>query len=93
MDVGERIRLLREKEGFSQNELAGRADVSQTHLRRVELGQAGITFDHLQMVCDAFGITLKEFFDVDASQDDFVGAIANLTPKQKQLLMAFLKSL
>lgn len=38
-------------------------------------------------------VSIKEFFDVDASQDDFVGAIANLTPKQKQLLMAFLKSL
>lgn len=93
MDVGERIRLLREKAGFSQNELAGRADVSQTHLRRVELGQAGITVDHLQMVCDALGITLKEFFDVDTNQDDFSGAVANLTPKQKQLLIEFLKSL
>ena len=93
MDVGERIRLLREKAGFSQNELAGRADVSQTHLRRVELGQAGITVDHLEMVCDALGTTLKDFFDVDENQDDFSVAIANLTPKQKQLLMAFLKSL
>ena len=93
MDVGERIRLLREKAGFSQNELAGRADVSQTHLRRVELGQAGITVDRLQIVCDALGITLKEFFDIDESPDDFLGAISNLTPKQKQLLMAFLKSL
>ncbi len=93
MDVGERIRLLREKAGFSQNELAGRADVSQTHLRRVELGQAGITVDHLQMVCDALGITLKEFFDVENSQDEFFEAIVNLTPKQKQLLIAFLKSI
>ena len=93
MDVGERIKLLREKAGFSQNELAGRADVSQTHLRRVELGQAGITVDHLQMVCDALGITLKDFFDVNDSQDEFSVATANLTPKQKQLLMAFLKSI
>ena len=93
MDVGERIRLLRNKAGFSQNELAGRAGVSQTHLRRVELGQAGITVDHLQMVCDALGMTMKEFFDVDENQDDFASAIANLTPKQKQFLMAFLKSL
>ena len=93
MNVGERIRILREKAGFSQNELAGRADVSQTHLRRVELGQAGITVDHLQMVCDALGITLKDFFDVDTTQDEFMDAISNLTPRQKQLLMAFLKSL
>lgn len=93
MNVGERIRLLREKAGFSQNELANRADVSQTHLRRVELGQAGISVDHLQMVCDALGITLKDFFDVAANQNDFLEAIANLTPKQKQLLIAFLKSI
>ena len=93
MNVGERIRLLREKADFSQYELACRADVSQTHLRRVELGQAGITVDHLEMVCDALGITLKDFFDVDENQDEFLGAISNLTPKQKQLLMAFLKSL
>ena len=93
MEVCERIRMLREKAGYSQNELAGIAGVSQSHLRRVELGQADITVDHLRMVCDALGVTLKEFFDVDTSQDDFVGAIANLTPKQKQLLMAFLKSL
>ena len=93
MNVGERIKILREKAGFSQNELAGRADVSQTHLRRVELGQAGITVDHLQMVCDALGITLKDFFDVDTTQDEFMGAISNLTPRQKQLLISFLKSL
>ena len=36
---------------------------------------------------------LKEFFDIEENQDDFLGAIANLTPKQKQLLIAFLKSL
>ena len=93
MNVGERIRLLREKAGFSQNELAGRAGVSQTHLRRVELGQAGITVDHLQMVCDALSITLKDFFDTSENQDGLLGAIANLTPKQKQLLIAFLKSI
>jgi transcriptional regulator with XRE-family HTH domain len=93
MNVGERIRLLREKAGFSQNELAGRADVSQTHLRRVELGQAGITVDHLQMICDALNITLKEFFNVESTEDSLSVAFSNLTPKQKQLLAAFIASL
>lgn len=93
MDVGERIRLLREKAGYSQNELAGRADVSQTHLRRVELGEAGITVDKLQLICDVLGISMKDFFDVPNAQDELSEAIANLTPKQKQLLIAFLKSI
>ena len=93
MDVGERIRLLREKAGYSQNELAGRAAVSQTHLRRVELGEAGITVDKLQLICDVLGISMKDFFDVPNEQDELSEAIANLTPKQKQLLIAFLKSI
>ncbi|MBO5224664.1 MAG: helix-turn-helix transcriptional regulator [Clostridia bacterium] len=93
MNVNERIRTLREKAGYSQNELAGIAGISQTHLRRVELGQAGITVDHLRMVCDALGVTLKDFFDYASEDDEFSQATANLTPHQKQLLLSFLKSL
>lgn len=93
MDVGARIRQLREKIGYSQNKLAEWSGVSQTHLRRVELGQAGITVDHLEMLCDALGISLKEFFSTPPEGEDFSAATANLTPKQKQLLFEFLKSL
>lgn len=63
MDVSSRLRYLREQCGYTQNGLAESAGVSQTHLRRVELGQADITINHLQLSCDALGITLKEFFE------------------------------
>ena len=85
--------MLRDKAGYSQNELAGIAGISQSHLRRVELGQADITIDHLRMVCDALGVTLKEFFDYTNEQDEFSKAIIHLTPRQKQFLIEFLKSL
>ena len=95
MQTGERIRTLREDAGFSQNKLAEMAGISQTHLRRVELGQAGISVDHLEMICDALKITLKEFFDVDVAeaQEEIAVAAAKLTPKRKELLISFLKSL
>ncbi len=95
MQTGERIRTLREDAGFSQNKLAEMAGISQTHLRRVELGQAGISVDHLEMICDALKITLKEFFDVDGTeaQEEIAVAAAKLTPKRKELLISFLKSL
>ena len=93
MDVAERIRVLREKAGYSQNHLAERAGVSQSHLRRVELGESKISVDNLQLICDALGVSLKEFFDYTAEQDDFSEAISNLTTKQKYHLMEFLKSL
>ena len=42
MKFGDRIKTLRETEGLTQNALAQKADIYQSHLRRVELGQAGI---------------------------------------------------
>ena len=93
MDVGERIKELRERSGFTQNKLAEWAGVSQTHLRRGELGQQDITVGQLRLVCDGLGVTLAEFFNVNEQEENLTDVIAKLTPKQKQLLMDFLKSL
>lgn len=93
MCIGERIRQLRESVGYSQNKLADFAGVSQTHLRRVELGQADITVGHLQLICDALGISLKDFFNFDGNSDEMTTVISQLTPKQKQLLLEFLKNI
>lgn len=93
MNVGQRIKELRERSGFTQNKLAEWSGVSQSHLRRVELGQQDITIGQLQLVCDGLGITLVEFFDIGEKQETLSDVIAKLTPKQKQLLAEFLKSL
>jgi transcriptional regulator with XRE-family HTH domain len=61
MDVGMRLAALRKKCGYTQNGLAERAGVSQTHLRRVERGEADITVGHLQLLCDTMNISLKDF--------------------------------
>ena len=93
MDVSKRIIELRERCGMTQNGLAERAGVSQTHLRRVELGQADITVGHLQLLCDAMGITLSHFFKEEAYSDETSVALSKLSPKQKTLLLTFLESL
>ena len=93
MDVSKRIIALRERCGFTQNGLAERAGVSQTHLRRVELGQADITIGHLQLLCDAMGVSLKEFFGDEPEFNEIDTALSKLSPKQKTLLLSFLESL
>lgn len=93
MNVSKRIISLRERCGLTQNGLAERAGVSQTHLRRVELGEADITVGHLQLLCDAMDISIKEFFEENANPDKIATAIYKLSPKQKTLLLAFLESL
>ena len=93
MNVGKRIRQLREQSGYSQNSLAERAGVSQTHLRNVELGNADITVSHLQLICDALAVSLKDFFNVNDEQEELSAVISRLTPKQKRILLEFLKTI
>ena len=93
MDVSKRIIDLREKCGLTQNGLAERAGVSQTHLRRVELGQADITIGHLELLCDAMSISVAEFFKEDSESDEISAVLSKLSPKQKTLLLTFLESL
>lgn len=93
MNVSERLIQLRRQQGLTQNGLAELAGVSQTHLRRVELGQADITVGHLELLCDAMCLSLHEFFAPPSKTDEFSAAIAKLTPQQKAHLLAFLKSL
>ena len=93
MNVGKRIKQLREQSKYTQNRLAEIAGISQTHLRKVELGTYDITVGHLEIVCDALGISLQDFFNVSGEQEDISAAISNLTPKQRNLLLEFLKSI
>ena len=93
MDVSKRIIVLREACGLTQNGLAEKAGVSQTHLRRVELGQADITVGHLQLLCDAMSISIQEFFNDKSATDEIAPAFSKLSPKQKTLLLTFLESL
>ena len=93
MDVSKRLIDLRKRCGYTQNGLAERAGVSQSHLRRVELGEADITVNHLELLCDAIGISLKDFFNVGEESDKVSAALSLLSPKQKKLLVDFLESM
>ena len=93
MDIRKRLIALREQCGYTQNGLAERAGVSQSHLRRVELGQADITVGHLQLLCDAMNISLKEFFNDPADETEISTIFAKLSPKQKKLLIDLIESL
>ncbi len=93
MEIGKRLITLRKQYGYTQNGLAEKAGVSQTHLRRVELGQADITIGHLELLCDAMSISLKEFFNEENGENEISIAISKLSPKQQKLLADFLTTL
>ena len=97
MDIGGRIRQLRDAQGWTTNYLATRCGVSQSFLRSVELGEKGISVEYLALICDALNISLKEFFDVPTAQDTpdeiLHRRIQSLTPQQRAALAAFLDTI
>lgn len=79
MDVLKRIRDLAEQRRWSINHLAKQAGLSQSTLSGLFIRNNNPTIPTLERICDAFGITISEFFTPD-------GDMVNLTEEQKQLL-------
>ncbi len=98
IDIAGRISYFRNERGFSVNYLANKAGVSQSYLREIEMGHyQNPSIDVIEALCDALGVSLREFFDVNTRLQDMKDTlwdeIAKLNPKQRELLKAFLSSM
>lgn len=98
INIGERIAYFRTSKGFTVNALANKSGISQSYLREIEMGHySNPSVDILDVLCNTLGISLKEFFDTDTElhdmNDSLLKEIAQLTPKQRDLLRLFLKSI
>lgn len=60
---GTRIKSLREARGWTQEDLAGRMDISSNHLSSIERGKENPTFDTLVKFSDALKVEMWELFD------------------------------
>ncbi len=96
MEVNKRITFLREQKGITVNKLANLAGISQGFLRDIELGNKRPTVETLSYICDALGISLKDFFDDDLFKhlldDELLLEIYKLTPEQRRLFLQLLRS-
>ncbi len=95
MNVGLRIKELREKKGLTVNKLANMAGISQSYLRDVELCKKNPTVETLSYFCDALQISLKEFFTDDPVTINvfLLSAISKLSDEQQIKLAEFIHSL
>ena len=92
IDVGNRIRQLREQKGWHKGTLATKAGISPSYIPKLENGEKSPTIETLNAICLAFGITLVEFFD-DQNKTNSSDKVSTLTDRQKDLLNDFLNSL
>lgn len=98
IDIGARIKFLRNKRGLTAMQLAEIVNISREHLSAVENGIKPISLTTLQKICDALGITLAEFFvdenaNLPSEYQELLENVKILSPKQLELLNEFLKTL
>ena len=86
MDIIERIKELRDTRGWSTNQLALEAEITQSTVSTLLTKPNSLpSLDTLIRLCNAFGITLAQFFMED-EQSEFVSAQEKLLIEQYRKL-------
>lgn len=93
MNVGLRIKEIRESRGYTVNKLANLSGISQSHLREIELGNKNPTVETLSYFCDALGISLSEFFSENENDISpfLLSSIKSLNNEQQLALAEFIR--
>lgn len=62
-EIGERLRAYRTQRGWSQEELAERADLHTTYIGQLERGEKNATIESISKVAGALGVSLSKLFE------------------------------
>ena len=84
MKIRERIEKLRQDRGWTENYLAMEAGLTQSTLNTLINRDHSPRVDTLQKICEAFGITLEQFFSEEEK-------VQGLTEKENLLLSFYRK--
>lgn len=61
--IGFKIRILRDKKGFSQEKLAELADLDRGHIGTIENGKIDVRISTLKQIADALEVDITELFN------------------------------
>ena len=98
--IPRRIKELCKKRGYTKYRLAQITGMTQTALGNILTQKSLPTIVNLERICDAFGITLAQFFTDDGSklnltqdQQEILDIWADLESKEREILIGFIRSL
>ena len=97
--VLERIDELCAKEGWSHYILAKRSGISQSTISNMFSRTNQPTFTTVNRICDAFGITMAQFFDskqhldLNAEQEEILRMFDAMPAQKRELVKAFMSGL
>jgi transcriptional regulator with XRE-family HTH domain len=58
--IGDRIRALRLKKGWSQDVFADRSGLNRAHVGDIERGESNVTIQTLKIIADTLGVRIVE---------------------------------
>ena len=99
MDVFEKIDRLRKERGWSINNLAMEAMLTQSTVSNLYNRRSEPKISTLRSLCDAFGISLSEFFEEDDPTEEEItkqllkNALLRLSLDQKKALLTLLTAM
>ncbi|WP_161524751.1 helix-turn-helix domain-containing protein [Alteribacter lacisalsi] len=70
-ELGERIKKLRIKKGYSLRGLGDRIDTSFTHISRIESGQKTPNLSFLYKLSEALNVPMNYFFQEEWEEEEF----------------------
>jgi len=82
-EIGERLRELRKRRGFTQEQLAVMVDVTFQQIQKYENGFTRLNTDKLQAVAQALSVPVSAFFDDDKGDERL------LSPQELKLVEGF----
>lgn len=93
MNIGSKIRKIREIKGYSQENMAGELDMSITGYGKIERNEVTVTLDKLQDIANILGVQMEQIlgFDESIAFNNFNSSINNqvghssFPPEIKQL--------
>ena len=96
MEVLEKIDILRKDRGWSINYLAMESELTQSTLNNLYRRNTEPKISTLRSICNAFGISLSEFFkdeDENNEEDELIKKVKSLSDINKKALLQLLKNI
>lgn len=99
-NYGERLRQLRIERGFTQEEIALRADITTSYYGQLERGTANPTINTLTKICDVMGVSIIDIFNesntnllgVDTLTMQILHYLSDKTDEEKSTVLALIKT-
>lgn len=98
MDIIQRINSLMEERQWSDYKLSIESGLSSSTIANIHRRNTIPSIPTLEAICDAFGITLSQFFNeglvtvqLNSEQQELFTEWIMLTKEQKQLILAIIK--